>query len=532
LQNTNRLTYNFNNGGNHRFQVDAVHEAQFSKNVFMNTDAEGFFSDGTTYKDMALGQIQLIDNGETSSSLQSVLGRVNYSFADKYLFTASIRADGSSKFREGNKWGYFPSGSAAWRMTQEGFMQDVKTISNLKIRASYGITGSQAIAPLATRSRPVIGVANNYPYTGDVATVGAAPSNRMANPNLTWEQTAQSDIGIDLGLWDNKLTIAFDMYKKITSDLLLDRNLPEFVGPTVVAQNIGKMENRGLEFALGFSALQTDDWSISGTVTFNRNINEVLELVDDKPIEQSTSNFLGQYLPVQPTRLEIGKPMSNFRGYIFEGVYQTGDEAAAALFNKKPGDAIYADISGPEGVPDGIITTDDITSVGDASPDFTIGWNGNVSWKNLSLDYLFVGSVGNDIYNFQRARMMSLGAATFHASHADYKNRWTVDNPSNTIPSGRDGTEALSSAFVEDGSYFTLKNLSLAYVFNNVAAFRAIGLDALKIYGSVENAFIVTNYTGFDPESTATGNSDVEEGIDLNAYPLSRTFILGIKFTF
>ena len=532
LQNTNRLTYTFNNADKHKFQFDAIHEQQYAKNVFVNTAAEDFFSDGTTYKDMSLGQIQTIENGEAASSLQSFLGRANYSFADKYLITGSIRADGSSKFREDQRWGYFPSGSVAWRASQEGFMQDIEAVSNLKVRASYGITGSQAIGVYATRSRPVTGADIKYPFTGDVANVGVAPSNRLANPDLTWEKTAQSNIGIDLGLWDNKLTLSFDAYKKITSDLLLDRSLPQFVGPTVVAQNIGKMENKGFEFAIGYTALQTNDWSVTGTVTLNRNVNKVLELVTDEPIEQSTSSYLGQYLPVQPTRLEIGNPMTIFRGYVFEGVYQIGDEEAAAVFNRKPGDAIYADLSGPDGVPDGIISPDDITTVGDGSPDFTFGLNGNVSWKALSLDYLFTGSIGNDIYNFQRARMMSLGAATFHASHADYKDRWTVDNPSNTIPSGRDGTEALTSAFIEDGSYFTLKNISLGYTFSNIEAFKVIGLDALKIYGSIENAFILTNYTGFDPESTATGNSDVEVGIDLNAYPLARTFTAGIKFTF
>jgi len=532
LQNTNRLTYTFDDGNKHHFQFDAIHEQQYYKTKFTDNTASDFFSDGTTYKDMSLAQIQLIDNGESASSLQSFLGRVNYSYANKYLVTGSIRADGSSKFREDQRWGYFPSGSVAWRVSQESFMQDIEAISNLKVRGSYGITGSQAIDIYATRSQPLTGIANNYPYSGDVASVGVSPSTRLANPDLTWEKTAQSNIGFDLGLLENKFTLSFELYKKVTSDLLLDRSLPEFVGPTIVAQNIGKMENKGFEFAIGYTALQKKDWSVTGNVSFNRNVNKVLELVSEKPIEASSSSYLGQYLPVQPTRLEIGKPMTIFRGFVFEGVYQLGEEAEAAKFNRKPGDARYADLSGPEGVPDGIITTDDITTVGDGSPAFTFGWNGNVSWKALSLDYLFTGSVGNDIYNFQRARMMSLGATTFNATHADYKDRWTVDNPSNTIPSGRDGTEALSSAFVENGSFFTLKNISLAYNFTHIKTFNAIGLDALKIYGSIENAFILTNYSGFDPETTATGNSDLEVGIDLNTYPLSRTFTMGVKLTF
>ena len=362
-----------------------------------------------------------------------------------------------------------------------------------------------------------------------MAYVGVAPSNRMPNPDLTWEQTAQANIGFDLGLWDNKLAVSFDAYSKKTSDLLLNVSLPEFVGPTVMADNIGELTNKGFEFVLTWMPDLDNDWSVSNTFTFNRNVNEVTALVNDEPIEMGNV-YINNTFAANPTRVEVGLPLGSFRGYIFDGVWQTSEATEAEKWGRKPGDAKYRDVSGPDGVPDGIISADDITTVGDGNPDFTFGLNGNVSWKALSLDYLFTGSVGNDIYNFQRARMMSLGAATFHATHADYHKRWTVDNPSNSIPSGRDGTEMNSSAFVEDGSYLTLKNISLAYTFNNVL--NTIGLDALKVYGSIENAFILTPYTGFDPESTASGGSDVDLGIDLNAYPLSRTFTVGLKLTF
>ena len=524
LQNVNRLTYTFERG-NHRLQADAINEQQLSSVTFLNADASGFFTDATTYKNLALAELQLIDNSIIKSSLLSFLGRINYSFANKYLLTASFRADGSSKFREGNQWGYFPSGSFAWRVSEESFLQDVKKISDLKIRISYGETGSQAIEALATRSRAVIGPENNYPYTGGTGKIGAAPSERLANPYLTWESTAQADIGIDLGMWENKVTMSFDLYKKNTTNLLLDVILPGFVGPTVVTQNVGEMENKGFEFVLGWKAFNKGDWSVSNTVTFNRNVNTVIALVDGEPIEKGES-YIGQYAPVNPTRLEVGESMGAFRGYEFLGVWQLGEEAEAAKYGRAPGDAKYLDLNG-----DFNYTTEDITIVGNGNPDFTFGLNGNVSWKNLGLDYLFTGSVGNDIYNFQRGRMMSLAASTFHASHADYLNRWTPTNPSN-IPSTRDNTEVLSSQFVEDGSYFSLKNISLSYTFKNIAAFNAIGLDALRIYGSIENLFIMTDYRGYDPESTASGNSDVDLGIDLNTYPLARTFIAGVKFTF
>ena len=530
LQNTNRLTYSTEIAGIHHLQVDAIHEQQFASNAAINTSASQFFSDGTTYKNMALGSIRNISNSSSSSSLQSFLGRVNYSYSDKYLITASLRADASSKFRKDHQWGYFPSGSVAWRLSQEEFMKNISVINNLKMRGSYGITGSQAIAVLATRSVPIISAGVNYPFTGAANTIGAAPSNRMANPELTWEQTAQSNIGFDLGLWQNKLTLSFDGYKKITSNLLLDRPLPGFVGPTVVAVNVGKMENKGFELVLGLTAFENKDWNLTSNITFSRNINTVLELVNGNPIEKG-SVYMANTFPANPTRLEVGKSMGNFRGYQFLGVYQLGEEALAAKYGRKPGDAKYADLSGPKGVPDGIISSDDLTDVGNGNPKFSFGWNGAIRYRQIDLNFLVTGMDGNQIYNFQRARMMSLGALTFNASHADYLNRWTPTNPSN-IPASRDKTEMLSSQFIEDGSFVALKNITLGYSFKQNVLFKKIGLDALKVYGSIDNAYILTKYTGFDPESTASGNSDVDLGIDLNTYPLPRTFTLGVKLTF
>ena len=525
LQNTNRLTYTLQKGTNHRLQIDAIHEQQTTQLKTMNVDASGFFSDATTYKKLSLASIQLIDNFNSNENLQSFLGRVNYSLNNRYLFTASIRADGSSKFQEGNQWGYFPSGSVAWRISEEGFMKGIEQIDELKIRASYGVTGSQAIGPLATLSQPVITPVEAYPFTGADTYTGVAASTRLANPDLTWEKTSQINAGFNISLWKSRVTFEFDVYKKITSDLLLDRILPEFVGPTVVAENVGKVENKGFEFSLGGNILSTSDWNITSSFIFSRNVNTVMELVDDKPIEKG-EEYIGQTLAFRPTRLEVGESMSMFRGYIFQGVYQLGEEAEAAIYGRKPGNAKYADLNG-----DNKITTDDVTRIGKGYPDFTFGWNGQASWKKLDLNFLFTGSVGNDIYNFQRARMMALGSGTFHASHADYLDRWTPDNPSN-IPSARDKVEIESTQFLDDGSYLTLKNLTLTYTLDNIDAFDRIGLNELRVYGNVTNAFILTNYTGFDPEATSTGDLDVDVGIDHGAYPIARTFTAGIKITF
>jgi len=519
------LTYTWDTHEKHRIRVDAIHEQQLRANVSTDAESSQFFTDLTTYKNMSLGSLQKISNNSTSQSIQSFLGRINYSLMDRYLLTASVRADGSSKFREDQQWGNFPSASLAWRLTEETFMQNISIINNLKLRISYGITGSQSIQPLATRTQPELGKAYNYPFTGEIATIGISPSTRIANPDLTWEQTAQTNAGIDLGMWASRLTLSIDLYKKNTTNLLLDVDLPEYLGANEIAMNVGEVENKGYDIVLGIIPIQNKDWRITSYVNFSSNKNKVISLVDGTPIEKGDEYFKNTF-PVNPTRVEVGKPISTFRGYVFEGVYQLGEEDEAAIYGKKPGDAKYRDLND-----DGIISTDDITTIGDGNPDFTWGWNTTVSWKGFDLNSIFLGSHGNDIYNFMRGRMLALGSGTDHAVHEDYKNRWTPDNPSN-IPSGRDGTEYLSSQFLEDGTYLTLKNLSLSYTFRALDTMKKLGLSALRIYTSAENLLMITNYSGFDPETTASGNSDVDLGIDLNAYPLSRTFNVGLSVTF
>ncbi len=522
-QNTNRLTYTWDKNPNHRIQIDAIHEQQLVTRVETEATASGFFGDNTTYKDLALGTVQRTDNSSNSESLQSFLGRANYSLFNKFLFTAAVRADGSSKFQEGNRWGVFPSGSVAWRLSEESFIRDIDIIDNLKLRVSYGVTGSQAIGPFATRSIPVVTPGVNYPFDGAGATIGVAPSSQLANPDLTWETTTQTNFGFDLGLWNSRVSLSLDVYKKNTTDLLLERILPSFVGPGSVVENVGEVENKGFDINLGLILLDKNDWHISSNLSFSRNVNEVISLVEDNEPLELGNIYYGNTFPVNPTRVEVGQPISAFRGYVFEGVYQLGQEDEAARYGRNPGDARYQDVNG-----DGVISSDDILTVGDGNADFTWGWNWTTKWKNLDLNFILLGSQGNDIYNFMRMRMMGLGAAQFHAVHADYTNRWTESNPSN-IPAGRDGTEFLSSQFIEDGSYVTLKNITLGYTFNIV---NKIGLNALRLYINAENLFILTDYTGYDPESTASGNSDVDLGIDFNAYPINRSVSFGLRVTF
>lgn len=527
LFNSNRLTYSWNINENNNLKIDAIHELVIDKRNVTNIDASDFFTDIVTYKDLSAANVQTVANSENNRDLESFLGRINYSLFDKYLLTASLRADGSSVFQK-DKWGYFPSASLAWKVSEENFIKNIETINNLKVRLSYGRVGNQGINPFGTRARAVLGEGQNYPFNGTLTT-GVAPPNIASNPDLTWEKTDQINAGFDLGLLNSAITLSFDYYKKNTTDLLLKSQLVEFVGPLTKEVNAGEVENKGFEITLGTRILQNDDWSINSTLSVSSNKNKVLSLNDDVQFLVVGDVIRENTFPVNPTRVEVGLPISSFRGYVFEGVYQLGEEAEAALFNKAPGDAKYKDING-----DGAITTDDITTVGDGNPDYTWGWNWDVSYKNWNLNFVLTGSQGNDIYNLQRARLMALGAQQFHAVYGDYRNRWTPTNPSN-IPSGRNGTEILSSQFIEDGSYVTMKNIALSYNFDG-KFLNKIGLSSARLYTSVANLFIITKYSGFDPESTASpvyvNNQDADVGIDYNSYPINRSFTFGLNVTF
>ena len=522
LQNTNRLTYK-NDNPDHAFQADLVHEQQSFEMNFREATANDFFSNSTGFKELSLAGIQNTDSGISNEKLESFLARINYTLYNKYLITASVRADGSSKFNEDNRWGTFPSGSIAWRISQEDFLKDHPSINSLKARASFGVTGSQAVNPFSTISIPGISAANNYPFTGGVPTIGVAPSSRMANPDLTWETTTQINFGFDIGLWNSKVLLSVDYYSKKTEDILLSRVLPEFVGPTSITQNAGEVENKGFDISLSTVLFEKDDFSINSDFNLSANKNKVVKLVDGVNSMVLGNVYYGSTFPVNPTRVEVGQPISTFRGYQFDGVYQTG------ATDGTPGHAKYRDLND-----DNNITSEDIGNVGDGNPDFTWGWNLNFDYKDFNLNMVFEGAQGNEIYNFQRMKMMGLGSAQFHAVHADFLDSWTPDNPSNTIHSGtqaaRDANQWLSSQFIEDGSYTSLRSASLTY--NLKDALSMIGVEQLKVFVNAENLFIITDYSGFDPVSTASGNSDVDLGIDFNAFPISRSFSVGFNLTF
>jgi len=525
LQNTNMITFD-KEFENQKLKVDIIHEQQYIKSTLTSARAEGFPTDESSYHILELGAVQQTTNFSDDERLQSFVGRVNYSLFNKLLVTGTVRADGSSKFRKSNRWGVFPSGSIAYKLSEEDFIKDIDFIHSLKVRGSYGLTGSQAINPLATRARAIYGVNYNYPFDGENPFVGIAPSTRIENADLTWEKTLQTNLGLDLSLLDSRITMSFDYYKKNTTDLLLDVTLPEFIGANVITKNIGEIENKGIDISIGASLIDSDDWTLSTSFNFSKNSNKVLSLVDDTPISNLGGTYLGQgFNNVPPTHIEVGQSLGTFRGYVYQGVYQTGE---TTLANRKAGDPKYLDVND-----DGVISAEDIQNIGTGNPDFTWGLNTDLSYKNFSLNVLIQGSKGNDVYNFVKGRQMGLGSATFHAVHEDINDSWTLSNPSNvaSLDKTAGSHQVLSTEFLEDGSFIRFKNITLGYNLSQTFLSK-LGLDSMRLYMSFENLITITDYTGYDPEVSSGGNSDIDLGIDWNAYPLARTTSVGFNVSF
>ncbi len=553
FQNSNILTYN-KQIDSHRFTVTAVAEQQFSqyKETFM--DAQGFFSDDTGMKDLAgASQINERYNNFSKRGINSYLGRVNYAFQDKYLATASIRTDGSSVFGDNNKWGYFPSGSLAWKVTEEKFMESLTFLSNLKIRGSWGKTGNQGISPY--QSLPSVGSGYDYPYLGSGSrNIGYRLTN-AANPDLKWETTTQTDIGLDLGFFDQRLMFTVDVYKKKTKDLLLAKQVPAYTGFSTALYNIGSIENKGLEMSVEAFPVQTNDftWSTSFNISFNRS--KVLQLASDLPLRMRTNPGGGYQFWSNNWALKqlvVGQPVEQMYGYVYEGIWGTDEAAEALKFGRLPGDPKWKDVDG-----DGKINLagDGNEVIGNASPKFFYGWNNNLTYKNFNLSFLIQGSYGNDIFNAVRIKLENPANGTSAKLMSD---RWTPDNQKTDVPafiSGWERHQALtipgtneqytnetryigndtrSSRWVEDGSYIRLKNITLSY---NLPAsvLRTLHIHNLMVYVAGANLITITKYSGYDPEvssfnRTSSGTGGV--GIDLSNYPTAKTVSFGINLTF
>ncbi|MDB5025630.1 MAG: SusC/RagA family TonB-linked outer membrane protein [Mucilaginibacter sp.] len=473
-----------------------------------------------------------ISNAEYGNinTLSSLFGRVDYALKDKYLFSATIRRDGSSNFGSANMYGNFPSFSAAWRLSQEDFLKNIKWLDDLKLRAGYGITGNQNIP--ANNAINVYQSLNNtsyYPMNGTSSLVSGVSQNQFGNPLLKWEELKSTNLGLDFTLDKNIFDGSIDVYRRVTSGMLFPVSLPSQTVGTANSPyvNAGTMRNQGIELVLNYhyGVASNSPFKFDIGVNFASNANEILALapgIQDAPY--------GNFRSLTTTIFRVGQPYGEFYGYKQAGIFQNLAEVNAS---SQPGARIggmkFADVDG-----DGKFTANDRTTLGSPLPKYTLGINTNFTYKNLDLGLFFYSSIGNKIYNINK--YYTDFQAFPSAGSTRLLNAWSPANISSNIPSPSSLESAIeyasSSYYVEDGSYFRLKNLQLGYTFKDTALAKKWGFSSFRVYGSVTNVFTITKYSGMDPEITQINQSFNLPGLDFGVYPSPRQFLLGINAKF
>lgn len=532
FQNSNIITY-IKDFGKHSLNITGVAEQQFTKYVFNSINASSFLVDQTGVFNLGGANLVVPASGADERVLNSYMGRLNYGFDDRYLLTLSYRADGSSVFGRNNKWGYFPSGSLAWRVANEPFFENVNFMNELKFRASWGVTGNQAINPYQTLS--LMGSGSNYPYNGSNATDLGFYIANPANPNLKWESTTQTNFGVDIGILNDKFTITADYYTKTTRDLLMSRGLPMYTGFSSVIDNVGSVENKGIEVSLGSNiSLGKVFWS--SNLNFFSNKNTVLDLGGlDKLGYLTTTGGYGINTPFM--YLVPGESFGQMYGYHHLGTWSTKEAQEAASYGQLPGDPKYLDLN-----KDGVIDANDVSVIGNAFPKIVFGWNNTFTYKNFDLAILVQGTQGNKLFNTIRIRMES----EWEGTSANLLRRWTEQNQNTEVPAiitqkAREdanlvskintGWDERNSRWVEDASYLRVKTIVLGYSFP-ATMLNKINFKTVRVYASATNMFTLTKYTGYDPEVSSFNGNDAQIGVDFAGYPQPRTVNLGINLSF
>lgn len=464
----------------------------------------------------------------------SWLGRVNYNYADRYLITLTGRADGSSKFGTNNKWGFFPSAAVAWRVSEEAFMENADWLTNLKLRASYGYAGNQEFGNFASLASLA-----QYSYNlGAVKATGFAP-NKIPNSDLKWETTSTLDLGVDFGTLGNRLNFTADYYYKNTENLLWNVSIPLSSGFGSIFSNHGTMRNWGIELGLSYDLITNNR---AGAFTWNTNLmysmnrNKVTSLPNVTP--GRPGGYLSGHLRVEGSWLEEGQPIGLWKYYVYDGVFENQEMLDATIVNangetvaKHPKALTNDGLGSPKFKDlnqDGKIDKEDWEFIGDPNPDFIFSWTNNFTYKNFDLSIFINGSYGNDIMHLGRGEYGMV--SPFASQRRDVLNYWTPTNTNTNIPAPRTAPHAylpLSSWMIEDGSYIRLKNVVLGYRFPIRKT-----IESLRVYVSAQNLLTITNYSGYDPEVSSKGGSNLQPGVDYNPYPTSRVFTLGVNVAF
>lgn len=512
-QNSNVLTFH-KYFGKHNLTATALMEATSNKYYTFSASGTGLASLSNGYYNLGLNASQGISSGYTNWSLLSYMGRVAYSFNDKYLLTATIRRDGSSKFQGDNKWSNFPSFSFGWKLSNEKFIDDLGIFSNLKLRAGWGITGNQAVGPYST-----LGLLTPVIYSYGIATTSPGYTlGSPANPDVKWETSKQTNIGLDAGLLGNRLNVSVDYYNKNTTDLLLYTRIANYDGGGTFLKNIGKVNNKGWEIMIDGTPYKTGDltWNASFNASFNQN--KVMSLGADSLLERPVIG--GGLITNSIQVVKPGQPLGSFYLIPWEGVHQ------ADKGNYKAGDAMYTDVDGNNS-----IGFEDRVIAGSAMPKMQWGFNNSVAYKNFELNVFVQGSHGSKVFNATYASTAVPTSDVKFITLADAANYWTPSNTGSTFanPASKNKSWVESTQFLQDGSYVRLKNVSLSYEFDQ----KWLKLGTAKIYVSAQNLATITKYKGFDPEATSTlAGSDTDAGIDLGAYPSPKTITVGVQVKF
>lgn len=565
-------TYDIDPVKNQHLQLMVGHEAQWGDWANLSAGRKGYISDAV--HSLHVGDSSTATNDEQGSAwaIESVFGRLNYNFYDRYLLTATLRTDGSSSFGKNNRWGWFPSAAAAWRINNEAFMQNTKDwLSNAKLRVGWGLVGNQSIG--------------DYRYgvtTGTTATAWGTGyySSNYANQDLKWESTKAWNLGLDLAFLNNRIEFIVDWYYKKTDNLLMAASLPSYVidaegyrGITAPYVNAGSIRNKGIEFTLNTVNIDRGDWKWRTGATLSFNRNRVLSL------NAKDATIQGDIGGNTYTMTTVGNRVGMFYGYNVIGMFtceddfyqknKLGEFLLDANGNRIPtarpcdgkgnlydikergiwvGDYIYEDLND-----DGKITEADRKFIGNPHPDFTFGLNNTISYKNVEVSFFLSGSVGNDVYNVLRqtktdpagwgnklatvANAAQIGYIDPDGSHADIKNVYIMNAASAECwriePSGNGQNKngRISSKFVEDGSYLRLKSLSVAWNLPKRWTEKA-GIEWCQVYANAQNLFTISNYSGYDPEIGAHGQSMTLFGLDNGRYPSQRIFNVGVKLNF
>jgi len=518
-QNSNILTYHKNLNNVHDIVVTGVYEQSQNTYESFTGNGSGVNPISVGYHNLGISQTQTVTSGWSQWSLRSFLGRISYTLLNKYLLTVSYRADGTSKFQEPNKWGYFPSAALAWKLSEESFLKNNSVISNLKLRGSWGITGNQGINSYATIAR-IGSMMNTFGLSQSLP--GSIVSG-IDNPDLKWESTTQTNFGFDLSILKDRLSLSADYFIKNTDDLLFGVTVPAYNGGGSVNRNIGTMENKGYEIVVSGVPVETGDFRWDASFNFTSIKNKLTSLGQDTFL--LGGNYASGLTMESPFCLKVGESLGSFWGFEWQGIYKSSEATEAAVYGFKPGDNKFMDYNH-----DNKLDSKDKHVIGSALPDFVWGFNNTFAYKNFELNIFLLGQHGNKMLNLPYACSSVILSDATTINNVDGLDYWTPENENASFANPTNSTnknEVLSTQFLQDASFTKIKNMALSY---NIGR-NILKIADLKITVSAQNLLTITKYKGFDPE-TSTSSNDIDGAVDVGAYPSARTFTIGIQARF